>query len=148
MPALVLMLALALVASCLDVVVWPQAAAAASAPKFVTPSVPPLPAGIKAVPPPARHVAPAKPTGDFSSLTTAAGDSGSHFDPQRSKVIARSMFTTEYLNPDGTHSIEESTTPLNAQDTKGTWQPVDTSLATAAGTTRRAAKRQALNPSM
>lgn len=58
------------------------------------------------------------------------------------------MFTTQYLNPDGTHSIEESTTPLNAQDTKGTWQPVDTSLATTAGTTRRTAKRQALNPSM
>ena len=147
MPALVVFLALALVASGINAVLWAQPATAAS-PNFVTPSVPALPNGIKAVPPPGRQVAPARPAGDFSTLTKAGDGAGSHFDPKRSMVVSRTMYTTEYLNPDGTHSIQESTAPLNAQDATGRWQPVDTSLATTSGSARHTARRQALNPSL
>lgn len=148
-PLVVILIALALIAAGVDAIAWPQIAAAAST-AASPPTVPPLPAGVSTVPRPATPVAPATPAGDFSTLTTAGESAGSHFDPQRSTVVARSMFTTEYLNPDGTHSIKESTAPLNVQDNTGAWQPVDTTLTTttASGGSRRAPRDQALNPSL
>ena len=65
-------------------------------------------------------------TADFSPLERPA----SHFDPQRSKITARTMYSDEYLNPDGTHTVREATQPLNVQDAKGVWQPIDTTLTT------------------
>jgi hypothetical protein len=51
---------------------------------------------------------------------------GSHFDAQRSKPVSRSMFAEEYVNPDSTHTVRQSTMPLNVADGKGGWRPVDT----------------------
>ncbi|CRK57830.1 conserved hypothetical protein-putative glucosesorbosone dehydrogenases [Alloactinosynnema sp. L-07] len=78
---------------------------------------------------PARQdpVAPADPKADFSSL---AGQRRSHYDPRRSKLVSRSMFTEEYENPDGTRSVKQSTEPLNVKDASGVWRPIDVSLET------------------
>ena len=120
-------------------------AGVAAAPKATNPrdvalvhSDPPKPAAVESP----------KTKADFTVQSSLAGVSGSHFDPKRSKVISRSMFTEEYLNPDGTHSVRQSTAPLNAKDTAGQWQPVDTGLSVDGGSKRAKAKRQALNPSL
>ncbi|HEY3609842.1 MAG TPA: hypothetical protein VGL06_20250 [Pseudonocardiaceae bacterium] len=117
---------LALLVSGTQAITWPHVAAAAA--PLPAGALPPLPPGVTSTPAPPRQTAPAKPAADFGTLTTAIGKSGSHFDATKSTVVSRSMFTTEYLNPDGTHSVQESTAPLNVQDTSGAWQPVSTSL--------------------
>ncbi|MFC0542593.1 PA14 domain-containing protein [Kutzneria chonburiensis] len=126
----------------MQIVVTPAAAAAskASDPRDVAlvHSEQPRPAAVESP----------KTTADFTVQSSLAGVSGSHFDPKRSKVISRSMFTEEYLNPDGTHSTRESTAPLNAKDAAGNWQPVDTGLQVDGSSKRANAKRQALNPSL
>ncbi|GHG32025.1 MULTISPECIES: PA14 domain-containing protein [Amycolatopsis] len=98
---------------------------------------------------PAQAPRPADPAaGDFTAQARLDGGAGSHFDPQRSKPVNRTMFVTEYENPDGTHSIRQSTAPLNVQDEAGAWQPVDTNLATDATTKRADADHHPLSPSL
>ncbi|MEV5714652.1 PA14 domain-containing protein [Amycolatopsis mediterranei] len=63
---------------------------------------------------------------DFTPLEKNTG--ATHFDATRSIVVSRSMFTDEFRNPDGTHTVRQSVEPLNAKDANGTWQPVDTTL--------------------
>jgi RHS repeat-associated protein len=93
-------------------------------------------------PPPApAPSAPADPHADFAPL---AG--GQHFDAQRSQPVNRSMFATEYANPDGTRTLKQSTAPVNVRDSRGVWQPVDTGLRTEANRVR--ANRHPLNPSL
>jgi RHS repeat-associated protein len=87
--------------------------------------------------------APADPKADFTPLESR--DSG-HFDADRSKVVSRSMFATEFENPDGTHTVRQSSDPLNVKDSAGAWRPVDTNLARKDG--RLQAKRHPLNASL
>lgn len=98
MPLLVFIIAVTLVASVVQAVAWPHVASAAGS-TAVTPTVPPLPAGINAVPSPSTPIAPAQPAGSFDNLTTSGDGAGSHLSAQ-STVVARSMFTTTYRNHD------------------------------------------------
>ncbi|RLK60779.1 RHS repeat-associated protein [Actinokineospora cianjurensis] len=83
---------------------------------------------------------------DFAPLTRAA-DPGSRFDPARSRVVSRSQFVEEYVNPDGSRTTKQSAEPLNVKDSAGTWQPIDASLEVD-GTGRAKAKRHPLNASL
>jgi len=58
------------------------------------------------------------------------------------------MFSTEYVNPDGTHTLRQSAQPLNVKDSRGAWQPVDTALDTDSSTGRVTARRHPLRPSL
>ncbi|MBB5857214.1 RHS repeat-associated protein [Amycolatopsis umgeniensis] len=87
-------------------------------------------------------------TADFGASTRLDGGAGSHFDPQRSKPVTRSTFVTEYENPDGTRSVQQSNQPLNVQDAAGNWQPVQTTLATDPATKRVDADQHPLSPSL
>ncbi|RJQ86676.1 hypothetical protein D5S19_11055 [Amycolatopsis panacis] len=129
-----------------------------------------LAGGMEAVAPPARaaepeRVAPhdlpllpsvplrvpqlSKPsTADFSGQSRLDGGAGTHFDPRRSKPVSWSMFATEYENPDGTRSVRQSSQPLNVQDAKGVWQPVDTTLKADPATKRSDADQHPLSPSL
>ncbi|WP_077241311.1 PA14 domain-containing protein [Amycolatopsis azurea] len=128
--------------SAVEAVSAPPRAAAAPAP--ISPrDVPVL------SPPPPAAVAPTAPkAGDFAAQARLDGGAGSHFDPVRSKPVSRSMFTTEYVNPDGTRSVRESTQPLNVQDKAGQWQPVDTTPDTDAVTKRADVDNHPLSPSL
>ncbi|MFK0243398.1 PA14 domain-containing protein [Amycolatopsis azurea] len=98
---------------------------------------------------PAAPVTPqAASTADFGASTRLDGGAGSHFDPQRSKPVSRSMFVTEYENPDGTRSVRQSNEPLNVQDAAGNWQPVQTTLSTDPATKRADADQHPLSPSL
>lgn len=144
MSGLALLIAATVVLSSVQAITWPQHASATTA---VDPGqVPPTP-GLRTQPPASIPTAPAKQGANFSTLTTASGKAGSHFDAQRSKVVARTMFTTTYTNPDGTQSLQQSTAPLNVQDAAGAWQPVDTTLHPVAGT-RSGTDRHPLSPSL
>ncbi|WP_409463266.1 PA14 domain-containing protein [Amycolatopsis sp. GA6-003] len=91
----------------------------------------------------------AKPSNaDFSGLSRLDGGAGTHFDPQKSKPVSRTMFATEYENPDGTRSVRQSNQPQNFQDAKGTWQPVDTTLKADPATKRSDADQHPLSPSL
>ena len=117
---------------------------AAAAPQPVDPrdvGVLPSPAQAPSVP-----EAPSK--ADFSGQSRLDGGAGSHFDPQRSKPVSRSMFVTEYVNPDGTHSVRQSNEPLNVQDAAGNWLPVETKLTTDPATKRADADNHPLSPSL
>lgn len=87
-------------------------------------------------------------TADFGTQARLDGGAGSHFDPQRSKPVSRSMFVTEYENPDGTRSVRQSNQPLNVQDAAGNWQPVQTTLSTDPATKRADADQHPLSPSL
>jgi len=93
-------------------------------------------------------LAAANPRADFTPMSRRAGAGGSHFDPQRSRLMSRSMFTETYLNPDGTRTVRLSQLPLNVKDSSGVWQPVDAGLQVDPRTRRSAAKRHPLNPSL
>ncbi|GHG14283.1 hypothetical protein GCM10017567_35000 [Amycolatopsis bullii] len=99
-----------------------------------------------AAPAPVVPQAPSK--ADFAASSRLDGGAGTHFDPQRSTPVSRSMFVTEYANPDGTHSVRQSNQPLNVQDEKGQWQPVQTTLATDPATKRADADNHPLSPSL
>ena len=126
-----------------EAVLPPQADAAATSrgtdPRLL-PVLPVLPAA------PAKAVA-AQPTpkADFTPMAKAGE---SHFDPKRSKIISRSTYTEEYLNPDGTHSVRQSTKPLNIKLADGTWTPVNTALTVDNASKRASAARNPLSPSM
>ncbi|ONI85384.1 hypothetical protein ALI144C_13990 [Actinosynnema sp. ALI-1.44] len=83
---------------------------------------------------------------DFIPMSTLVGGGGSRFDPQRSRLQSRSMFAEEYLNPDGSRTVRQSSQPLNVPDGQGGWRPVDTTLARSGA--RVKAKAQGLSPSM
>ncbi|MGV9365625.1 PA14 domain-containing protein [Amycolatopsis sp. NPDC003731] len=95
---------------------------------------------------PAVPQAPSK--ADFAAQSRLDGGVGTHFDPQRSTPVSRSMFVTEYVNADGTHSVRQSNQPLNVQDEHGQWQPVQTTLATDPATRRADADHHPLSPSL
>ncbi|MEV6871487.1 PA14 domain-containing protein [Amycolatopsis sp. NPDC051128] len=98
---------------------------------------------------PPAPVAPQAPSkADFAASSRLDGGAGTHFDPQRSTPVSRSMFTTEYVNVDGTHSVRQSNQPLNVQDEHGQWQPVQTILATDPATKRADADHHPLSPSL
>ncbi|WP_245914268.1 PA14 domain-containing protein [Amycolatopsis sulphurea] len=98
---------------------------------------------------PPRVPQPEKPsTADFSGVSRLDGGAGTHFNPQRSKPVARSMFVTEYENPDGTRSVRQSSQPLNVQDAKGAWLPVDTTLKPDPATKRPETAQHPLSPSL
>lgn len=137
----VVVLSLALTAS-LAIDAAPRAAAAPEGPTRVDPrDVPGLPS--------AQPVDPAPPEvskADFTPLATR--DTGSRFDPQRSKLVRRDAFTEEYENPDGTRTLKQSSQPLNVRDAAGRWQPVDTSLRYDSRAKRATPVRQGLVPSL
>ncbi|MEU4448304.1 PA14 domain-containing protein [Actinosynnema sp. NPDC050801] len=89
-------------------------------------------------------VAPADPKADFAPL--AKKDSGSHFDPQRSRLVSRSMYGEVYENPDGTQTHRQATVPMNVKEVDGQWHPVDVSLEVDAKNKRAKAKRHPLRP--
>jgi RHS repeat-associated protein len=121
-----------------EVLHGPVPAAGAAPSHAVDPrEVPVLPSQPAATEP----TAPADPHANFAPL---AG--GRHFDALRSQVATRSLFATEYANPDGTRTLRQSSVPVNARDSRGVWQPVDTGLRTEAGRVR--ANRHPLNPSL
>ncbi|SER12773.1 RHS repeat-associated core domain-containing protein [Actinokineospora terrae] len=83
---------------------------------------------------------------DFAPLARAA-DPGSRFDAARSRVVSRSQFSEEYVNPDGSRTTKQSAEPLNVKDESGNWQAVDATLEVdKAG--RAKAKRHPLNASL
>ncbi|ONI83265.1 hypothetical protein ALI22I_32470 [Saccharothrix sp. ALI-22-I] len=96
--------------------------------------------------PNAEPVAAADPKADFAPLAKQPG--GSSFDPERSKVVSRSTFITEYENPDGTRTVKQSTEPLNVKDQQGRWSPVDPTLEVDGATRRVKAKRHPLKPTL
>jgi hypothetical protein len=57
-----------------------------------------------------------------ASPVTAASVSGSPV------VDARTAFGTDYLNPDGSHSLDLADQPVNYQGSNGTWAPIDNTL--------------------
>ncbi|RLK61321.1 RHS repeat-associated protein [Actinokineospora cianjurensis] len=83
---------------------------------------------------------------DFAPLARAA-DPGSRFDPVRSRVVSRSEFVEEYVNPDGSRTTKQSAEPLNVKDEAGNWQAIDASLEVDRSGRARA-KRHPLNPSL
>ncbi|WP_328614435.1 PA14 domain-containing protein [Amycolatopsis sp. NBC_00355] len=99
-----------------------------------------------AAPTPVVPQAPSK--ADFAAQSRLDGGSGTHFDPQRSTPVSRTMFTTEYVNADGTHSVRQSNHPMNVQDEHGQWQPVQTTLETDPATKRADADNHPLSPSL
>lgn len=123
-------------------------AEAIAAPPEAPRPIDPRDVGLLSSAPPAP-VAPQAPSkADFAAQTRLDGGAGTHFDPQRSTPVSRSMFTTEYVNADGTHSVRQSNQPLNVQDEKGQWQPVQTTLATDPATERADADHHPLSPSL
>jgi hypothetical protein len=134
---LVLVASLAL--SGVDAVTAPGlvSAAAPSSPAVDPRDLPLLP-GPAPAPQPA---AAADPHADFGPLSGRA-----HFDAARSYPVSRSMFATEYANPDGTRTFTRSTVPVNVRDSRGAWQPVDTGLTADSGRVR--ANRHPLHPSL
>nr|CEL18157.1 putative large secreted protein [Kibdelosporangium sp. MJ126-NF4]CTQ90613.1 putative large secreted protein [Kibdelosporangium sp. MJ126-NF4] len=91
-----------------------------------------------------KQIAPvADPKADFAPLATRGG---SRFDPKRSKLVSRAMFSEEYLNPDGTRTVRQSTDPMNVRDAAGQWHPVDTGLVIKDG--RAVPTRHPLAPSL
>ncbi|WP_328617121.1 hypothetical protein OHS18_12780 [Amycolatopsis sp. NBC_00355] len=94
-------------------------------------------------------VAPQTPSkADFAAQSRLDGGAGTHFDPQRSTLVSRTMFTTEYVNADGTHSVRQSNQPMNVQDEHGQWQPVQTTLEMDPATKRADADNHPLSPSL
>ncbi|WP_240522093.1 PA14 domain-containing protein [Amycolatopsis vastitatis] len=140
--ALVLALTMTLLAGSAEAIAAPPRLA--EAPKPIDPrDVGLLPS---AAPAPAAPQAPSK--ADFAASSRLDGGAGTHFDPQRSTPVSRSMFVTEYVNPDGTHSVRQSNQPLNVQDEHGQWQPVQTTLTTDPATKRADADNHPLSPSL
>ncbi|MGV9364149.1 PA14 domain-containing protein, partial [Amycolatopsis sp. NPDC003731] len=99
-----------------------------------------------ATPAPVAPQAPSK--ADFAAQSRLDGGAGTHFDPQRSTPVSRTMFSTEYVNADGTHSVRQSNQPMNVQDEHGQWQPVQTTLETDPATKRADADNHPLSPSL
>jgi RHS repeat-associated protein len=99
-----------------------------------------------AAPAPVAPQAPSK--ADFAAQSRLDGGAGTHFDPQRSTPVSRTMFTTEYVNADGTRSVRQSNQPMNVQDEHGQWQPVQTILETDPATKRADADNHPLSPSL
>lgn len=106
------------------VVMAVPAVAAAPPSTSIDPRDVPLLPGASPLP---RPGVPANSGADFTPLT---GNRSSHFDAKRSQPVSQSMFATEYVNPDGTHTVRQSAQPQNVKDANGKWQPVDTGLDT------------------
>ncbi len=133
---------MALLATGMTPAVLPGAAEAAAS-KAVNPRDLPLLPSLPVRPDP---VAPADPKADFTPLAKKGG--GSHFDPQRSRLVSRSMFGEVYENPDGTQTHRQATVPMNVKEADGQWLPVDLSLVADAPTKRVKAKRHPLRPTL
>lgn len=58
------------------------------------------------------------------------------------------MFVDEYVNPDGTHTMVQSTEPRNVKDGAGVWHPVDAGLREDPSSKRLKAVRHQLSPSL
>jgi len=119
-----------------------QRRASAAQPREVDPHRVPVLSSGRA---PDRVRDPARPRGDFTPLS---GGTMSHFDPVRSRLVSRSMFVEEYANPDGTHTLRQSTVPLNVQDATGQWHVVQTDLEPDAASGRNQARWHPLSPSL
>ena len=92
----------------LSIVDIPFAASAETPSQAVDPrEVPLLPS---AAPTPEKK-APADPHADFSPLEAR---DASHFDADKSEAVSRSTFATEFENPDGTHTVRQSSEPSAA----------------------------------
>lgn len=60
-------------------------------------------------------------------LTTGPAAAG--FDAKRSRRLpGRDATSTEFVNPDGTHTLRMHTQPVNVRQPDGSWAPVDTRL--------------------
>lgn len=108
--------------------------------RAVDPRDVPLLPGVSPAP---QATAPADPGADFSPFEVR---DASHFDAERSDPVSRSMFATEFENPDGTRTVRQSSEPLNVKDSAGAWHPVDTGLTRKNG--RLEVKRHPLNASL
>ena len=73
---------------------------------------------------------------------------GSSFNPQRSRVVSRGLFSEEYENADGTRTLRQSSVPLNVRGSDGRWRPVDPGLSVDSDSGRLEAKRHPLGPSL
>ncbi|WIY02434.1 PA14 domain-containing protein [Amycolatopsis mongoliensis] len=140
--ALVLALTMTLLVGSTEAIAAPPRLAEAPKP------IDPRDVGLLPSPQPAPIAPQAPSKADFAAQSRLDGGAGTHFDPQRSTPVSRSMFTTEYVNPDGTHSVRQSNQPLNVQDEKGQWQPVQTTLETDPATKRADADNHPLSPSL
>ncbi|MEU0531328.1 PA14 domain-containing protein [Amycolatopsis tolypomycina] len=123
-------------------------AEAVAAPPSALKPIDPRDVGLLSSAAPAPVVPQAPSKADFAAQSRLDGGAGTHFDPQRSTPVSRSMFVTEYVNADGTHSVRQSNQPQNVQDEHGQWQPVQTTLATDTATKRADADHHPLSPSM
>ncbi|WP_436496882.1 PA14 domain-containing protein [Actinokineospora sp. HUAS TT18] len=91
-----------------------------------------------------EKVADVKPAADFTPLEGER----SRLDNRRSRVVSRSAFADEYVNPDGTRTLVQSTQPRNMKDSAGVWQPIDAGLREEPSSKRLKAVRHQLNPSL
>ena len=103
-------------------------------------------AGVPDNPGPAAPAA--KAVADFEPFTRLDESAGSRFDPDRSRLISRSMFVEEYENPDGTWTLKQSMQPLNVRGDDGAWRPVDTTLTRDDRTGRWGTTAHPLRPSL
>jgi RHS repeat-associated protein len=99
-------------------------------------------------PPAPEPGTPVSPAGVFDNVSRLDGGAGSRFDPVRSRLATRSAFTEEYVNPDGSRTVKQSTEPLNVKDSSGAWQPIDTAVVPEGTAGRMQAKRHPLSPSL
>ncbi|WP_194838790.1 PA14 domain-containing protein [Nocardia sp. XZ_19_369] len=118
----------ALIATLVQVVVSPQAAAA---PKGKNPRDIPLMLS-KAVAKPSLTNKQSAPEADFTPLlaggAAAAGPVKSGFDPKTSKESARTEDSVEFTNANGTKTVVLSQVPVSVRNSSGGWDPIDTRL--------------------
>ncbi|WP_433664141.1 hypothetical protein ACQPW1_19635 [Nocardia sp. CA-128927] len=117
----------ALIATLIQVIVAPQAAAA---PKPKNPRDVPLIIS-KAVSKPSLTGKQAQPEADFTPLLAggaAAVPAKGGFDPKTSKESARTEDSVEFTNANGTKTMVLSQVPVSVRNSKGGWDPIDTRL--------------------
>ncbi|WP_107657275.1 PA14 domain-containing protein [Nocardia suismassiliense] len=117
----------ALIATLVQVIVLPEAAAA---PKGKNPRDIPLMLS-KAVSKPSLAGKQAEPEADFTPFLAggaAATPGKSGFDPKTSKESARTEDSVEFTNANGTKTVVLSQVPVSVRNSRGGWDPIDTRL--------------------
>ncbi|MFI6999351.1 PA14 domain-containing protein [Nocardia sp. NPDC050175] len=131
----------ALIATSVQVVMSPEAAAA---PKPKNSHDVPLMLS-NAVPKPPPTDGPADPEADFTPLladgAAAAAPAKGGFDPKTSKESARTEDSVEFTNVNNTKTLVLSQVPVSVRNSKGGWDPIDTRLVEQKDSKRVAAAR-------
>ncbi|WP_158675784.1 PA14 domain-containing protein [Nocardia stercoris] len=144
-PAVALVLTLALGFSAAQVVVAPHASAWPSWPWSPHPPKPEPPllsaradqvnaAKATKADPPRKNVpnltgVDFRPLGSPGAQTAQPGIHPGGFDPKSSKEASRNESAVEYVNTDGSHSLVLSQHPVSVSDGHGKWVPMDTRIA-------------------